>query len=489
MKKSKDLGQIFTPLWVVRLILNRINYKGKHILEKKIFEPGFGDGAFLIQIVERYIRAAKKEGWSNQKTKKGLQSAIFGIEIDEEVYSKCLEKVNKAAEKEGIKNVRWSLYNEDALSFKESDERFDFVVGNPPYIRIHNLDKKIRDVLKKEYDFCKNGMIDIYLAFFELGLSVLKDDGVLAYITPNMFLRNSSNKDFRNYLIQNNLLTEMIDFGSSQIFEDANTYNCITKLKKNNKNTSFDYYQGDEKKIEKVNIINLKEYIDKKFIFSSKEDIDFVKNKQMGINIESIANVQYGFATLRDKIYITTDIREVPYEKNACLFNGEKVEKGLLKDVVKGSRMFDGDTLRKTKILFPYEKIGSRWVVIPEGKMVKDFPLTWEYLLQNREELEKRDMDKGTLWYEYGRSQAIQSVHKNKIIVDILVNGKINLEIVDKGTMVYSGIFITAGKKTLLRIKGELEKQDFLKYARILGKDMQGDYKSINTAIIKQYSV
>ena len=177
-------------------------------------------------------------------------------------------------------------------------------------------------------------------------------------------------------------------------------------------------------------------------------------------------------------------------DNGLCLFNGAKVEKALLKDAIKGSRMFCGDGLKKVKILFPYKKENSRWVIIPEKEMKVDFPFTWKYFLQNKEELEKRDMDKNTLWYEYGRSQAVQSIHKEKIIIDILVNGRINLEVVDKKTMLYSGIFITTdNKNTLLKIKNELEKQDFLKYARILGKNMQGEYKSINTAIIKQYTI
>ena len=249
--KKKDLGQVFTPDWIVTLILDRANYTGKHILKKKILEPGCGDGVFLLQIVERYIKEGKKENWSIQKIKKGLESNIVGIEIDKEMCERCLTSINETAKKNGIKNISWSLYNRDALSFKKNGELFDFVVGNPPYIRIHNLDKKIRGVLKRNYDFCKNGMIDIYLAFFELGLDVLQNDGVLIYITPNMFLRNSSNGDFRNYLVKNNLLIDLIDFGSNQIFEDANTYNCITKLKKGNREEFFDYFEGSYKNIKK----------------------------------------------------------------------------------------------------------------------------------------------------------------------------------------------------------------------------------------------
>ena len=494
--KQKDLGQVFTPDWVVNLILDRVGYKGVSLLEKRIFEPSAGKGAFLTEIVRRYIKGAQKQKWSRKKIKQGLESCVVGVEIDKDLYQKCIDNLDSTAEKYGIKNVVWSLHNQDALSLKSDKLEFDFVVGNPPYIRVHNLDTQVRDVLKKEYDFCKKGMIDIYLAFFELGLSVLKQNGALMYITPNMFLRNSSNQDFRNYLIENRLITEMIDFGALQVFENANTYNCITQIKKNNTKISFDYFLGNNTSVKKVNTIQCADYLNKKFVFSSREDTEFIKQKQQGKTIADVATVQYGFATLRDKIYIdknpsdkTGKLLYNNKQKHLTSFNDELVETEILYDVVKGSRMFQGNALRKTKILFPYQKVNSRWVVITEKEMKQNYPYAWKYLLKHKNELQKRDMDKGALWYEYGRSQAVQSIHNDKIIVDILVNGRINVEMVDKNTMVYSGIFIVGSRSALRKIVSELKEQDFLRYARILGKDMQGNYKSINTAIIRSYSI
>ena len=169
--------------------------------------------------------------------------------------------------------------------------------------------------------------------------------------------------------------------------------------------------------------------------------------------------MQYGFATLRDKIYTENNPNEKTKQlfhnntqKHLTVFNGALVEKALLKDVVKGSRMFQNNALRKTKILFPYKKMNSRWVVIPEQEIQQKYPFVWQYLLKHRNELQKRDMDKGAVWYEYGRSQAVQSIHSDKIIVDILVNGRINVEMVDKNTMVYSGIFIAGDKSVLKRL-------------------------------------
>lgn len=67
MRKSKQLGQVYTPEWVVTEILDRLQYCGRSILKKTILEPACGQGAFLIEVVRRYILAAQSEGYSHQE--------------------------------------------------------------------------------------------------------------------------------------------------------------------------------------------------------------------------------------------------------------------------------------------------------------------------------------------------------------------------------------------------------------------------------------
>ena len=59
MRKSKRLGQVYTPKWVVDNILDLVEYKKGNIIDKHIFEPSFGDGAFLVEIVKRFINEYK----------------------------------------------------------------------------------------------------------------------------------------------------------------------------------------------------------------------------------------------------------------------------------------------------------------------------------------------------------------------------------------------------------------------------------------------
>lgn len=491
MNKSKVLGQVYTPQWIVNEILNEVSYKGTSILRKYILEPSCGDGAFLCEIVKRYIYEAKKEKFSTKEIVDGLGTYIFGVEIDKMEYKKCVENLNQVV-KTNLSDeieINWQIFNENTLCFYQKYLNFfDFVVGNPPYIRIHNLDLDTREFLKKKFQFC-TGTIDIYLAFFEIGFRVLKSDGRLGYITPNSFLHNTSYKDFRKFLKLQKGIKTLVDFKANKVFQGFSTYTAITIIDKATQNKDFSYKELVNEEIVFLNSVKFKNLDDKKWVFSNKENEFFLKElfENKNAALKDFFDVQYGFATLRDKIFIS-DIQDI--DENYCYFNNEKVEKSLLKKIVKGSR-YKGDRNDFAWILFPYEKQGSRFVVIPEDKIAKNYPFTYAYLLKNKEELEKRDMDKGALWYEFGRSQGIQSIHQEKIVLSTLVNGSVNFYRLTEDVLVYSGIFIVKNKEfsDWEMIENVLKSDDFHRYIRIMGKDFSGGYKSITTKQIKEYRI
>jgi adenine-specific DNA-methyltransferase len=77
---------------------------------------------------------------------------------------------------------------------------------------------------------------------------------------------------------------------------------------------------------------------------------------------------------------------------------------------------------------------------------MREYPNAYKYLLENKKELESRDLDKGATWYEFGRSQGVQSIHNEKIILSTLVNGQIDYYKVSDDVMMYSGLFIIKNK-------------------------------------------
>jgi adenine-specific DNA-methyltransferase len=491
MAKHKTLGQVFTPHWIISEILNLVGYNNESILDKYILEPASGNGAFLLEIVNRYINICIDQKIETPEIKERLEKYIYGVELDEVEYTKSIQNLNQfVSEKLCIsQNLNWKIYNQDTLDFYKSYlGHFDFIVGNPPYIRIHNLDSKTRETLKQDFLFSE-GTIDIYLSFFEMGFKMLKKNGVLGYITPNSYLHNSSYHLFREYLKNKKIVKTLIDFKANKIFKGFSTYTAITIINKDQAQNYFEYKELINNKIEFVNHINFETLNKNDWSFTNTNDEDFLTQLEKGKNcaIKDFFDVQYGFATLRDKIFIS---KTTNYDDELVYFNGALVERSILKKVVKGST-FKGKINENEQILFPYELENKRYKVISEQKFMTKYPYAYKYLLENKQELESRDLDKGTVWYEFGRSQGVQSIHAEKIILSTLVNGQIDYFKVPDDVLMYSGLFIIKNKhySDWSIIENTLKSDEFYKYIRLTGKDFSGGYKSVTSKQIKEFKI
>ncbi len=491
MAKHKTLGQVFTPVWIVNEILDLVGYDNESILDKYILEPSSGDGVFLAEIVKRYIDICLVRQMKANQIVERLEKYIYAVELDKIEFDKSIENLNAIVKQKLAINreLDWKIYNQNTLDFfKKHINFFDFVVGNPPYIRIHNLDEKTRETLKQEFMFSE-GTIDIYLSFFEMGLKMLNKNGFLGYITPNSYLHNASYYSFREYLKNEKILKTLIDFKANKIFKGFSTYTAITILNKNYTKEYFEYKELKNDKIESVNHIKFSSLNKKDWSFSDNADQDFLKNLEKDRNcaIKDFFDVQYGFATLRDKIFIS---KTENFNEDLVYFNGELLERSILKIVIKGSK-FKGKIDENEQILFPYELENNRYRIIAEEELQEKYPYTYQYLLKHKEELEKRNLDKGALWYEFGRSQGVQSIHQEKIVLSTLVNGQIDFYRVPKEVMMYSGLFITKNQKfsDWALIENTLKSEEFYKYIRLTGKDFSGGYKSITSKQIKEFKV
>ena len=122
--------QIFTPDFIVDKMLDMIEYQGENIRNKTIFEPSFGNGAFLIKILKRIIRYAKQTQISNSEII-AILDKIYGIEIDKELYEETIRRLNAELYSIGL-TYNWSnLICADSLSF-DFGRKFDFIIANPP---------------------------------------------------------------------------------------------------------------------------------------------------------------------------------------------------------------------------------------------------------------------------------------------------------------------------------------------------------------------
>jgi hypothetical protein len=106
---------------------------------------------------------------------------------------------------------------------------FDIIVGNPPYIRVQQLDYSILDYCKSSYRMSYE-KLDISILFFEQALKLLSSLGVICYISSKQFLTSKYGTRLREYFLENTSLKIMIDFGELQLFQDRTTYVSIFLL-------------------------------------------------------------------------------------------------------------------------------------------------------------------------------------------------------------------------------------------------------------------
>ncbi len=114
---------------------------------------------------------------------------------------------------------------------------FDVVIGNPPYVRQEQI-KHLKDELKRQYD-CFTGTADLYVFFYERGLRLLREQGVLTYISSNKYFRAGYGKKLREYLMKNTQIQQIIDFGDAPVFAAIAYPTIVITRKAKPKNQTF----------------------------------------------------------------------------------------------------------------------------------------------------------------------------------------------------------------------------------------------------------
>ncbi|MDP2362787.1 MAG: N-6 DNA methylase, partial [Ignavibacteria bacterium] len=258
INEKKLNGVVYTPQWIVELILDQFDYKN-NIYQKRIVDPACGDGAFLSEVVIRFIEDARKAKLESKTIKEKLENNIFGFDIDGSAIKKCVSILDDVVNKYNFRDIRWNIFKIDSLdkSFvSKFFDSFDFVVGNPPYIRIQHLGKERREKIQNDWHLCKRGSTDIFIAFFELGYYLLNKNGKLGYITPNTYLKTKAGENLRNFIKYNKILKTLIDFEYNQLFDNATTYSLITILDKNHRENTFSLFKGDRQNINYIDEVN-----------------------------------------------------------------------------------------------------------------------------------------------------------------------------------------------------------------------------------------
>ncbi len=461
----KHSGQVFTPPFLVRNILDFASYRGKGILGKHVIDNSCGDGAFLVEVVDRYCRqhVAVAGNVDTERLRDELERFVHGIEIDAEAYGSCLLNLDNAVAAYGVGGVRWDISNENALSVSRHDGMMDFVVGNPPYVRVHNLEGDYDDV--KRYSFAQDGMTDLYLVFYELGLRMLGESGRLCYITPSSWLTSVAATNMRRYITTHRTLAGVVDLGHYQAFGGITTYTAVALFVKGRRHSGVAYHSYSPERREAAFVCDIP-YGDINicdgFYLAHPARLSLLRDIKKGRRADAVCTVKNGFATLADKVFIL----DVPFDE-------------LTIPVLKAS------TGQWRRAFFPYDRNGKP---LPKEEIFSH-PRVADYLNAHKAELLKgRDERDCPQWYLYGRSQALGDVFRDKYAINTLVRDKASVKLtkVPAGTGLYSGLYILT-HTPFETIEETVRSDDFIDYVRMLRKYKSGGYYTFNSKDLEQY--
>jgi methylase of polypeptide subunit release factors len=486
--QEKLFGQVYTPDFIVYKILDDVCYNSPEILGKSIIDPACGDGRFLIEVVKRIIDYSPEND-----LKKNLQ-CVFGWDIDTEAIDLCVSNLNYLIKDKGF-DIHWNIHvtnaikkyeKQDLFTFKDS-QRFDFIVGNPPYIRIQHLDLEQRTYIQNNYDFCKSGSTDIYIAFYELCINLLSENGTCGLITPNTFLFTETARPLRQYFVTNKNLQQITNYGDIQLFDDATTYSAIIIFNKK-RNKQFLFQKALTVTSFEEKFTDFSELKEPFWQLSTVQTGNF-----KGKKLKEICNIHVGITTLCDSAYIFS-IEEIDdnYALASTKFKGKvKLEKGILKPIIKGSKLKSSDEKIKEYVLFPYKRIEGKATIIPENELKEYYPLAYNYLLSVKTELDKRD--NGTpnpvTWYAFGRSQGLDTSFGEKIIFSPM-NYKPNfIYYANPEATFYSGYCIKINGYCIEKLLNQLNSDRMAQFVSMSSRDFRGGWKAYNKKIIENFEI
>ncbi len=493
-------GAVYTPKYIRDYIVERVVATGNRELQRcLVIDIACGCGAFLYTLANYlYINC----GLSYREA---LQH-LYGVDVSALSVNRCKILLSLAALQNGeiLNDDDFKIFQGNSLSFDfvsmdgvAENGGFDIVVGNPPYVRAKHIDNESKALLPN-WKVAKTGNADLYLPFFEISYGILREDGVIGYITLNSFFKSVNARQLRSYFRENNATLEIVDFGNQLVFGKTLAYTCISLIHKQG-NGGINYTKG---------ILNSHGFVERPMLFNyiSYESLDdhkgwHLNNADVLLNIRKIEGagkslgemfqIKNGIATLANDVYIFRPIRsdESYYylELNGMEF---PIEKGICRDIIKPNILHSEEEIPDIieKVIFPYDKDNR---VIAEAVFMSKYPKAYKYLTLNKIKLSKRDKGEKTYeaWYAFGRSQATND-RGLKLLFPYMTDHPHFVYTDNENMLIYCGYAIFGDNQDdLLVLKRILESSVFDYYMQHTAKPYATGYYSYAKNYVKGFGI
>lgn len=339
---------------------------------------------------------------------------VFFDTTDHDSKVKLMNKINDLIHQvtEGKSLFDFKVYFSEVWHYKGG---FDVVVGNPPYVQIQRFSgKQIQKELEKQNysTFAKTG--DIYCLFYEKGYRLLSDNGVLAYITSNKWMRAGYGEKLRRFFNEETQPLMLIDFSSFQVFEAATVDTNVLIFRKQKRESPVPACLVDSSFSRSIplatfvnrNCIDLDDLTSDSWVITGKEEYAIKKKiEKIGMPLKKWnIGIYRGILTGFNEAFI------IDGKKRNALISEDPNSDEIIRPILRGK-----DIKRY------YYKFANLWLINTHNGSkdskpidIENYPAIKSHLSQYLDFLEKRQ-DKGKTPYNLRNCAYLNEFEKEKI--------------------------------------------------------------------------
>jgi methylase of polypeptide subunit release factors len=474
--ERKLSGTHYTPANVIDYIVEKtVRSSEADFRQFKVLDPACGSGLFLLKAFEAICASIRqKQGVvDSSQARAVLENCIYGIDIDVAVIKEAKQNLLLKAKEFDVHTADLdnNFFAGDALEllaeqgpqmgfdfgngniqttiFSDvmSKGGFDCVLGNPPYIRIQNISPTERRNKYINFFQTATGRFDISVLFVELAAHMLKKKGKLGFVVSNKLLSTNGAKQFRQFIIENFTIEEIVDLADTKLFEAAilpmvlilrrgrglaeqMVFAAATEVKNGfhsgeKVSNIFEALRETElhstREVEMDSrVFNIRRFVAPQpaktssvWTFHSPTEtkiLNKIKSLSKGTFSDLAEKISVGLKTTADDVYIK------PMTK--AFVDENRFERELVFPVLESHNVerwsIHWRAAHDNYVLYPHQEINGRLLPIN----LNQFPQTKKYLHSHREQLASRTylQESGRRWYEIWVHQSPRDFAKIKII-------------------------------------------------------------------------
>lgn len=415
-KKNRIAGVVYTPKDLIKFMIYEF-IKEKDIIDNpyiKICDPSCGSGFFIVELFNylKDIYLRNLEEINNKHNLNLRENNISKHIVEENLYGFDLDKIAiRLAMVDLLRlsgNLSSNLKEKDFLL--DDSEKFDIIIGNPPYIGHKEIEKDYSTEIKRMFSDVYKNKSDISFCFIKRAIESIKGNGKVIFITSRYFIEANSAKEIRKYILENGSINTIIDYYGIRPFKGVGIDPAIIEITKASedkfiniirpkiiegkvdkqfheklieKNKDYREYSRDREEIN---------YYNKWVLIDNRESsiINKIENRSR-LSLKDIGGFNQGIITGCDKAFVLDE----------SSIDNMSIERELLKVWIKSTDISKKSVNRSKKYLIYTNDIGD----------ISEYPSLEKWLNKYRNKLESRRECKKNIrkWYElqWGRKKEI----------------------------------------------------------------------------------